>query len=100
VPEADRYKFVDDLTCLEKINLLSIGLASYNCKLQVPSDIPSHGQIINSEHLKTQGYLDKISKWTSDKKMFLNEKKKRKLWLLILHRNTNLQQESSSKIQT
>ena len=75
VPEADRYKFVDDLSCLEKINLLSIGLAYYNYKLQVPSDIPSHGQIISNEHLKTQGYLDKISQWTTNQKMFLNEKK-------------------------
>ena len=69
------FKFVDDLTCLEIINLLSIGLASHNARLQVPSDIPSHGQIINNEYLKTQEYLDKISRWTTKKKMFLNEKK-------------------------
>ena len=77
VPEADRFKFVDDLTCLEIINLLSIGLASHNARLQVPSDIPSHGhgQIINNEYLKTQEHLDKISRWTNKKKMFLNEKK-------------------------
>ena len=75
VPEEDRYKFVDDLSCLEIINLLSIGLASHNFRQQVPSDIPSHGQIINSEHLKTQKYLDEISRWTTTQKMFLNGKK-------------------------
>ena len=79
VPEADRFKFVDDLSCLEIINLLIIGLASHNSRLQVPSDIPSHGQIINSEYLKTQEYLDKISRWTTKQKMFLNEKNQ-KLW--------------------
>jgi hypothetical protein len=75
VPEADRYKFVDDLSTLEKINLLSIGLASHNNKLQVPSDIPVHGQVIESENLKSQGFLDSISLWTKNQKMLLNEKK-------------------------
>ena len=75
VPEDDRFKFVDDLSCLELINLLSIGLASHYCKTQVPSDLPIHGQIVNSEHLKTQGYLDEISRWTRAQKMHLNEKK-------------------------
>ena len=66
---------MDDLSCLEIINLLSIGLASHNVRLQVPSDIPSHGQIIDNESLKTQEYLNKISRWTTKQKMFLNEKK-------------------------
>ena len=39
-------KFVYDLSCLEIINLLSIGLASHNSRLQVASDLPLHGQII------------------------------------------------------
>ena len=43
VPEEDRLKFVDDLTTLEVINLLTIGLSSFLMKNQVPSDIPSHG---------------------------------------------------------
>ena len=37
-----RFKFVDDLTVLEKINLLIIGLASFNSRVSVPSDIPAH----------------------------------------------------------
>jgi hypothetical protein len=75
VPVSDRYKFVDDLSTLEKINLLSVGLASHNVRLQVPSDIPTHGQIIPKENLKTQTYIDSISKWTSNQKMVLNEEK-------------------------
>ena len=37
-----RFKFVDDLTVLEKINLLITGLASFNAKSRVPSDISFH----------------------------------------------------------
>ena len=76
VPVSDRYKFVDDLSTLEKINLLSVGLASHNVRLQVPSDIPTHGQLIPKENLKTQTYIDSISKWTSNQKMVLNEEEK------------------------
>ena len=75
VPEADRFKFVDDLSTLEKINLLSIGLASHNHKLQVPSDIPVHGQVIDSANLRSQAYLDGINIWTTNQKMLLSHKK-------------------------
>ena len=70
-----RYKFVDDLTILEKINLLVIGLASFNCQATVPSNIPTHNQFIPPEHLKTQSYLKKIQEWTQNQKMKLNKKK-------------------------
>ena len=43
VPVEDRYKFVDDLSVLETINLRNIGIPSFNCKQQVPSDLPTHG---------------------------------------------------------
>ena len=75
VEEQDRYKFVDDLTTLEKINLLSVGLASHNTRLQVPSDVPAHGQIVDNHNLKTQSYIDSICSWTNNQKMVLNEKK-------------------------
>ena len=35
----EKFKFIDDLSILEIINLLSIGLASYNCQNHVPSDM-------------------------------------------------------------
>ena len=41
-----RFKFVDDMTVLEKDNLLLIGLASSNCHAAVPSFLPSHNQLI------------------------------------------------------
>ena len=70
-----RFKFVDDLTILEKVNLLLVGLASHNCHSSVPSDVPVHNQIIPGEHLKSQEYLQKIKEWTEQQKMVLNEKK-------------------------
>ena len=66
---------IDDLSVLEKINLLIIGLASINPKISVPSDIPAHNQFIPSEHLKSQEYLNNIKDWTDNQKMILNEKK-------------------------
>ena len=75
VPEKYRYKFVDDLSVLEKINLLIVGLASHNLKLSVPNDILVENQIIDPVHLKSQQYLNEIAKWTADHKGILNEKK-------------------------
>ena len=75
VPEEDRFKFVDDLSTLEIINLLTIGLSSLSMKHHVPSDIPQHGQFIHSENLKSQEYLQKINSWTESKKMEISDKK-------------------------
>ena len=52
VPEEDSYKIVDDLSILEFINLIKIGIASHNSKYQVPNDFPVHNQIEPSTHLK------------------------------------------------
>ena len=75
VSEEDRFKFVDDLTVLEIVDLLSVGLTSYNVKLHVPSDIPVHNQFIPSENLKSQEWFKGIQNWTENKKMLLNSKK-------------------------
>ena len=75
VSQDRRFKFVDDLSVLEKIYLLIVGLASINPKLTVPSDIPVHNQFIPPEHLKSQIYLKQIQEWTDNQKMVLNENK-------------------------
>ena len=69
-----RYKFVDDLTILEKNNLLTVGITSFNTKLSVPSDIPIHNQFIPSINLNSQKYIENIKLWTQNKKMILNKK--------------------------
>ena len=71
----DRFKFIDDLTTLEVVNLLITGVCSYNLKSQIPSDLPTHNQIIPSEQLNSQKWLNQINLWTTNQKMLLNEEK-------------------------
>ena len=71
----ERYKFVDDLTTLEIVNLLTIGLCSANIKHQVPNYLTDNNQFIHAEDLKSQKYLDEINSWTKLHKMKLNSKK-------------------------
>ena len=75
VNEEDRFKFVDDLTILEIVNLLTIGIASFNIKAQVPSYILDNNQIIPSSNLRSQHFLDEINLWTVHQKMMINKKK-------------------------
>ena len=55
--------------------MLNVGIATYNVRAHVPSDIPHHNQIIPSENLESQKHLEKINVWTENQKMKLNEKK-------------------------
>ena len=71
----DRFKFVDDLTVLEIVNLLTIGITSYNLKQHIPSDLPVHNQYIPGNNLKSQQWLDEINQWTTNQKMQINAKK-------------------------
>ena len=73
--EEKRFKFVDDLSFLEIIFLLNIGLETYNIRNHVPSDVPTHNQVIPSNKLQSQYQLEKINQWTEEKKMKLNIKK-------------------------
>ena len=41
VEEKNRFKFVDDLSFIEIIYLLNVGIATYNIHAHVPSDIPT-----------------------------------------------------------
>ena len=47
----DRFKFIDDLTILEIVNLLTIGISCFNVKSQVPSDILTLLKAISLFHL-------------------------------------------------
>ena len=75
VDPEDRFKFVDDLTIIEIVNLLTIGIGYFNTKNQVPNDIGDHNQYIPPENLCSQDYLNKINTWTHDHKMKINETK-------------------------
>ena len=75
VSESEKFKFLDDLSILEIINLLTIGLTSFNLKGQVVSDIPQHNQFIPPENLQSQNWLNQINDWTQNKKMKVNVNK-------------------------
>ena len=96
VPEDCNYKFVDDLTVLEKVNLLVIGLASYNAHASVPSHIPDHNQFIPAEHLESQKYLNQIQEWSENNKMILNHQKTQ---LMIFNFTTKHQFTTNLKLQ-
>ena len=57
IPPDNRWKLVDDLTTVEVINMITIGLTSYNFRHHVASDIPVHGQFVNHENLLSQHYI-------------------------------------------
>ena len=71
----EKYKYIDDLSILEKVNLLCIGLSSYNFKQNVASDIPENGHFLDSNNLKTQDSLNRIADWTRQNQMLLNIRK-------------------------
>ena len=75
VSESERFKFLDDLSILEIVNLLTVGLSSFNLKQQVPNDVPSHNQFIASHNLQSQQWLNEINQWTKNQKMLVNDKK-------------------------
>ena len=81
VDPEDRFKFVDDLTTLEIVNLLTVGMTCFNVKAQVPNDLFEHNQYIPAENLKSQNILDSISDWTMKQKIKINQKKM-KMWKL------------------
>ena len=73
--DEERYKFVDDLSLLEVINLLTVGLSSYNFKTHIASDIAIGDKFLPPENFQAQSYLNAIQEWTDLYKMKLNEKK-------------------------
>ena len=75
VEKESRFKFVDDLTALEKINLLLIGMALHNNRRQVANDTHMSNLVIPPQNLKSQTYLKDKHDWTENQKMVLNEEK-------------------------
>ena len=75
VDSENKFKFIDDLSILEVVNLLSQGLASFNSKYSVPSDISTVSSFLPAKNTNTQEYLKKLSSWTESKKMKLNVEK-------------------------
>ena len=88
VNPSDRYKWVDDISLLEIINLVTIGLSSYNFKNHVASDVGIDQYFMDPRNLRSQSYLSQISTWTENKKMKLNEDKTK---IMIFNTTDNYQ---------
>ena len=70
--EEDKFKYIDDLSMLELVNLISVGIASYNFKAHVASDISIDNYYLPVENILSQKYVDSIEQWTEQKQMKLN----------------------------
>ena len=91
----DNFKFVDDLSIMEIINLLTIWLCSYNMKVHVASDFQSNSAYIPAENWKSQSYLQNFSAWTLQQKMKLNEEE---LKQIIFNFTNNFQFQTRNKV--
>ena len=75
IPSDDKFKFIDDLSFLEIIYLISQGLSIYDFQSHVASDIATEAQFLPSENTASQSYLNQIANWTELSKMKLNAAK-------------------------
>ena len=75
IPLEDRFKFIDDLSILDIINLTTPGLTSYNSKFQVPSDVAIDNEFLPMENTKSNDYLKEINSWTHENQMKINAEK-------------------------
>ena len=102
------YKFIDDASFLEVLNLVSIGLSSYHSKMQVPSDLSPEDLYLPPQNIQTQSHLNQISKWTDDHEMLLNSAKTKYMLINFCHsaqfqtrlfiKNTLLEQVRETKL--
>ena len=75
VSETDRFKFVDDMSLLDILNLLACNLIEYDFTQHVASDIPTGFKFLPGKDSHAQHILDNVASWTDEKKMSLNEDK-------------------------
>ena len=57
------------------INLISVGLAEYNFRQHVASDIGIDQKYLHADNTKSQFYSDQIANWTRENEMLLNSEK-------------------------
>ena len=61
VPNDDRFKFVDDMSLMEIINLILCGLQNYDFTTHVASDIPLDTKFLPKENCRSQSILDSVA---------------------------------------
>ena len=70
----DRYKYIDDLSVLEVVMMTSI-LREYDFYQHVGSEMGIDQDFLPLDSFRTQDKLDRISAWTAQKLIKLNEEK-------------------------
>ena len=78
VEDDEKYKYVDDLSVLEFVCLAGL-LCEYNFRLHVASDIGIDSYFLPPQNLNMQDHLNKISEWTQENLMVINEQKSKYL---------------------
>ena len=73
--DEEKFKFIDDLSFLEIVNLVNIGISNYNFKAHVAADIGVENKYLPPENILSQKYLNNIEKWTEEMEMKLNVEK-------------------------
>ena len=71
------YRYVDDNSIVEIVNLLSAGLASFNSRSQVPNDMATNDSFLPTHNFKMQQHLNQLNEWTEKQEMLLNKSKTR-----------------------
>ena len=57
IPQNRKFKFVDDLSFIEKLNLILLRLTSYNFRNHVASDVGIDQNYLPNENIKSQNFL-------------------------------------------
>ena len=73
--EEEKFKYIDDLSFLEVVSLLTQILSQYDATQQVSSDISTDDLFICGNQLQSQSHLRMIEKWTKENEGLLNTKK-------------------------
>ena len=63
------------MSLLELINLITCGIASYNFRNHVASDIAINQKFLPSQNCNSKTQLDSVKQWTDDKLMKVNKEK-------------------------
>ena len=75
LPDDEAWKFVDDNSFIEVVNVTMAGLANYNVRHPLPSDRAVGECFIPPENLKIQEHLNTFSAWAEKMEMKSNEAK-------------------------
>ena len=72
IPSEDRWKWVDDVTAVEVVNMINIGVSSYNFRQHITLYIPVHWQYVDQKNIIPHKYIATLDALSERNKMQLN----------------------------